>query len=150
LPPPPDQPVDSEGVGENSGLPPPPPPDQPVDSEGLEPSVTPSVSSGIVPGADLNATPSASPSTASLRSSQTKFPSSQPTLRTRTIEGSEAEEGDRTDYSWNAEAMIRGFVVLPLAAGAFLLFVAYAFRRGLLPSKRQQLLEEEEEEGSIS
>jgi hypothetical protein len=119
----------------------PPPPDQPVDLEGLETSVTPSVSPSIVPtSADLNATPSASPSTASLRSSQTKFPSSQPTLRARTIEDS--EEGDRTDESWKAADIVR-FVLLPLAAGAFLLFVAYAYRRGLLPSiRRQQLLEE--------
>jgi hypothetical protein len=132
VPPPPSYPVDLEGLGKYGGLP--PPPEQPVDSEGLGTSVTPSVSPGIVPSADQNATPSASPSTASLRSSQTKFPSSQPT----------SEEGDGMNDSWKA-ADIGRVVLLPLAAGAFLLFVVYAFHRGLLPSIRRQHLEEEEE-----
>jgi hypothetical protein len=97
LPPPPDQPVDPE-----SSLP--PPPDQPVDLEGLELSVTHNVSLGIIPSADLIATPSASPSTTSLRSSETKFPSSQPTLRTGTIEGS--EEGGQSS-PWNVGVAYR-------------------------------------------
>jgi hypothetical protein len=121
----------------------PPPPDQTVDSEGLEPSVTPSVSPVIVPSGGSNATPNASPTNAASRPSQNEFPSSQPTLRTRTIEGSEAEEGDKLGDSWKkADAMIRLFVVLPLAVGAFVVLIAFASRRGLLPSLRQQLSEE--------
>jgi uncharacterized membrane protein len=138
LPPSADNTIDFDSQeGGNGGLP--PPPDQPVDSEGLEPSVASSVSPGIVPSAGPNATPSASPSTAASMSSQNEFPSSQPTLRTRTIVGSEAEEGDRTGDSWKADAMIWLFVVLPLAVGAFLFLIAYACRRGLLPPIRQQL-----------
>jgi hypothetical protein len=125
----------------NNGLP--PPPEQPVDSESLEPSVTPSASPSVVPSADpsdeATVIPTDSPTmvpSASVGPSgapSVAMPSSaNPALRNGTTEKSDKDKSasGSTDDSLKAGAIV-GLVMIPLAVGTILFLFVYALRRRL-------------------